>query len=236
MKTTNIPEFAALCHKVITNKLHIKYVHEIQSFCSACEGYPELDSSRINAKNLLSLIYVTNGLSEKSLEVDLASMSQFSDELLARYHTAISRAVTTSTDLGRMDKVRPFALRFLISNKTKNWDTLLNVLVWYIKCYPDAPELSNEFKEVFSGISSTMGHLPDSSASLTDQVSALSEENMRNHENLNQFSRIYFEIATENEEEVLSDYLSTNPLFVFREFAFDMVKMKKQVPKKKDSE
>lgn len=236
MKTTNIPEFAALCHKVIINKLHIKYVDEIQSFCNACEGHPELDSSGIKAKNLMSLVYVNNGLSEKSLEVDLESMSQFSDEMLSRYYSTISGAITTSTDLGRMDEVRPFALRFLVSKNTNNWDTLLKVLVWYIKYYPDAPEISNEFAEVFSGISSTMGHLPDSSASLTDQVSALSEENTRNHENLNQFSRIYFEIAAENEEEVLSDYLSKNPLFVFKEFAFDMVKMKKRPPKTKASE
>lgn len=229
MKTTNIPEFSALCHKVIISKLDIKYVDEIQTFCSACEGHAELDSSRIEAKNLLSLVYVSNGLSEKSLEVGLELLSQFSDEMLSKYNSTISGAVTRSTDLGRMDEVRPFALRYLINKKAKDWNTLLKVLIWYIRYYPDAPEISSEFKEVFSGISSTMGHLPDSSASLTDQVSALSEENARNDKNLNQFSKIYFETATENEEQILADYLSTNPLFVYKEFAFDMVKMKNRV-------
>ncbi|WP_316744992.1 hypothetical protein [Pedobacter antarcticus] len=231
MKTTNIPEFAELCHKVAINKLHIKYVDEIQSFCNACEGQPELDSSRIKAKNLMSLVYVNNGLSEKSLEVDLESMSQFSDEMLSRYYSTISGAIITSTDLGRMDEVRPFAFRFLISKNTNNWSTLLKVLVWYIKHYPDTPEITNEFKGVFYSISSTMGYLPDLSASLTDQVRSLSEENMRNDKNLNPFSQIYMETAKENQKQVLSDYLSKNPLFVFREFAFDMVKMKKLAPK-----
>lgn len=219
----------ALCHKVIISKLDIKYVDEIQTFCSACEGHAKLDSSRIEAKNLLSLVYVSNGLSEKSLEVGLELLSQFSDEMLSKYNSTISGAVTRSTDLGRMDEVRPFALRYLINKKAKDWNTLLKVLIWYIRYYPDAPEISSEFKEVFSGISSTMGHLPDSSASLTDQVCALSEENARNDKNLNQFSKIYFETATENEEQILSDYLSTNPLSVFKEFAFDMVKMKNRV-------
>lgn len=230
MKTINVPEFAALCHKVIISKLDIKYVDEIQTFCSACEGHAELDYSRIEANNLLSLVYVNNGLSEKSLEVGLELLSQFSDEMLSKYNSTISGAVTRSTDLGRMDEVRPFALRYLINKKTKDWYTSLKVLIWYIKYYPGAPELSNEFKEVFSDISTTMGYLPDLSASLKDQILSLSEENLRNEKNLNHFSQIYMETAKENEEQVLSDYLSTNPLFVFKEFASDMIRMKIRAP------
>lgn len=224
MEIIESPEFEALFYKVAMNKLDLKYLDEVWALCSNRVGQEELDNLTIRAKNLISLMYYMNGFSEKSLEMDLEMMSQFSDELLIKYYTLIAGAIITGAELGRTDEVRPFALRYLINKKTDHWDCLVIVLVWYIKHYPDAPEVSEKFEKVFSRVSSTIGYLSESSGSFADRVSSLSEVLIINHKNMDLFNRAYFKAAQENKEKILSDYLNENPLPIFREMVLSMVK------------
>lgn len=212
-------EFETLYYKAATNKLDLKYLEEIQAFCDMYEAHADIETFKIRAKSLMSLIYVVNGLPEKSFEIDLKLLSQFSDEMLLTYYPRISHAVVTSTDIGRTDEVRPFALRYLLNKNADHWDSLLSILAWYIKHYSDSREVSDKFNDVFSSIALMMGYLPDPSASLADKVSSLSEERDRNHKNMKQFNSAYFKAANEDKGQVLSSYLETNPLPVFREMA-----------------
>lgn len=215
-------EYDKLSYAACVDSLKMSYLDDIQLFLEEAEGHADLPDVLIKAKGLMSLIYAINGHVDQSLDIDLELMYSCGSDFLIKSYPRICWAVKSASELNRQDEVRPFALRYILNEKVDHWGSLLIVLDWYIKNYPDDQKIPRDFELVFSRICGALEYDYDQNIPLENRVNILLGVFRSSSKNLEQFTREIHKSPDVNNDTILAAYLSTEPLSIFRGYAIDI--------------
>lgn len=211
------PAFEALFLKMVKDNFSLSYIDEFNTFYLPFSGKPEFDYIKLRSEMAVELIYMANNLPEKALEIELKLLSTVAFESIY-FYTLVVSAAKSSAELGRTDEVRAYALNYLTQEKRDYWESIITVLDWYVKHYPDEDDsIILIFEDLLSGISRGMQLEADPALPLTVRIRFLSEIYSKNAKSSQNFQRAYQRAALEDKPKLLRDYLAENPLPLFRD-------------------
>ena len=210
----NIP-FDKLFYKVATNLFSLEYLEEAQSFYLEYLGKDNYNDIKFMSEDLISAIYFMNGLSDKSLEIDL--------ELLKRHpiescDTLLLRAAKTSAELKRTDDVVTYVVNFLKdTHRDDDWSRKLPLLAWYVEFYSKGVEGSFEnFEQTLTTITNNLCIKVNPANSFLDRIRFIWKDFSRAQKDLRAFNLAYWKATNEQKVKLLEDYLRTETIAYFR--------------------
>lgn len=228
MSNNTNTQFDALFYKVATNSFSLEYLEEIQSFYPKYLGKDDFDEIKFECENLISAIYFMNGMSDRSLEIDLDILKKHPIEDL-RYRTVILRASKTSAELGKTEDVVPYAVRYL-KDQENDFFGKLPLLAWYIEFYPNGEEGSFiNFEQTLATIKSSMGATINPTLSFLDRVTFLYEEFLRANKDSSTFKFAYVKATKQQKDKLLEEYLRTETLAFFRTEIINTIKTSESI-------
>jgi len=228
MSNNTNTQFDALFYKVATNLFSLEYLEEVQSFYPKYLGKDDFDEIKFECENLISAIYFMNGMSDRSLEIDLDILKKHPIEDL-RYRTVILRASKTSAELGKTEDVVPYAVRYL-KDQENDFFGKLPLLAWYIEFYPNGEEGSFiNFEQTLATIKSSMGATINPTLSFLDRVTFLYEEFLRANKDSSTFKFAYVKATKKQKDKLLEEYLRTETLAFFRTEIINTIKTSESI-------
>ena len=228
MSNNKNTQFDALFYKVATNLFSLEYLEEVQSFYPKYLGKDDFDEIKFECENLISAIYFMNGMSDRSLEIDLDILKKHPIEDL-RYRTVILRASKTSAELGKTEDVVPYAVRYL-KDQENDFFGKLPLLAWYIEFYPNGEEGSFiNFEQTLATIKSSMGATINPTLSFLDRVTFLYEEFLRANKDSSTFKFAYVKATKKQKDKLLEEYLRTETLAFFRTEIINTIKTSESI-------
>jgi hypothetical protein len=228
MSNNTNTQFDALFYKVATNLFSLEYLEEVQSFYPKYLGKDDFDEIKFECENLISAIYFMNGMSDRSLEIDLDILKKHPIEDL-RYRTVILRASKTSAELGKTEDVVSYAVRYL-KDQENDFFGKLPLLAWYIEFYPNGEEGSFiNFEQTLATIKSSMGATINPTLSFLDRVTFLYEEFLRANKDSSTFKFAYVKATKEQKDKLLEEYLRAETLAFFRTEIINTIKTSESI-------
>ena len=228
MSNNTNTQFDALFYKVATNSFSLEYLEEVQSFYHKYLGKDDFEEIKFECENLISAIYFMNGMSDRSLEIDLDILKKHPIEDL-RYRTVILRASKTSAELAKTEDVVPYAVRYL-KDQENDFFGKLPLLAWYIEFYPNGEEGSFiNFEQTLATIKSSMGATINPTLSFLDRVTFLYKEFLRANKDSSTFKFAYVKATKEQKDKLLEEYLRTETIAFFRTEIINTIKTSESI-------
>ncbi|KQN32353.1 hypothetical protein ASE92_17250 [Pedobacter sp. Leaf41] len=219
--------FDKLFYKVATNQFSLEYLEEVQSF------YPEYleddsDEIKFKCEDLISAIYFMNGMSDKSLEIDLELLKRYRIE---RCDTLLLRTAKTSAELKRTDDVFTYIVRFLKdTHKDDDWSRKLPLLAWYVEFYSKGEDGTfNNFEQTLTSITNNLGIKAIAAISFSDRVRFIWEDFLRAQKELRAFHLAYWKAKKEQKDKLLEEYLRTETIAYFKTEIINTIKISESI-------
>lgn len=203
--------------KATQNNLTLNYIEEVKELCKTFEGREDFEEIEMECKGVIGTIYSLKKHFEEAFILDLERIALMPVSH-NRYWGLMYSSTRNSTELGKTDEIRPYAVSFL-KHGLFNFGGHLSILTWYVSHYPTGENGSlSEFELLLSAIAAELYLNLKPSLPFATRVDLLKKEDHRACRKSNDLEMSMLGAIDEQRKQLLDDYMESEPPNWYRNY------------------